>query len=99
MKLSSLLFTIGILIGLAMAGPAFGREDKANQTIDSTVAVIPLKSSNAVEVATVLDEAFNGLGTNRKIRVVIFAVPMTDWLFIHATNSDLQTIRGLLKPL
>jgi type II secretory pathway component GspD/PulD (secretin) len=60
--------------------------------------VIKLQSGNAVEVAKVLDEAFNGPAAKRtEARVRIVADPSANALLVRASPLDLLTIRHLLR--
>jgi hypothetical protein len=58
-----------------------------------------MKVGRAVEAAGILDEAFNGSGTARTTRIVVFAIPPGNGLFVRATRDDLVPIRALLRPL
>jgi type II secretory pathway component GspD/PulD (secretin) len=61
--------------------------------------VIKLRAGNAVEVAKVLDEAFNGPAAAKKAedRVRIVADPTANALLLRASPLDLLTIRHLLR--
>jgi hypothetical protein len=98
-KQISLLFAVGLLIALAAPVPAFGSQEKPHQSASPTAEVIRMKVGNAVEAARFLDEAFNGTGLERKARVVVFVIPLTDCLFVEAMKDDLATIRSLLRSL
>jgi hypothetical protein len=65
-------------------------------TPGSTVKVIHVPASDAAETARILDEAFNGEGPSR---IVVFAIPMTNSLFVKADADDLRCIQALLLPL
>ena len=99
MKQPGLLLAVGMLFALALPVPAFGQQENPEHPADPTVDVIRMKVGNAVEAASILDEAFNGSGTARKTRVVVFAIPLTNCLFVRATRDDLAAIRALLRPL
>jgi type II secretory pathway component GspD/PulD (secretin) len=63
--------------------------------------VIRLKHAEAVSVARVLDEAFNGSpapgGLPRSARIRIVPDPATNSLLVRAAQLDLLTIRHLLE--
>src|SRR5262245_38611928 len=99
MKDYGLVLAVGLLFVLPLAGPARGQEEGTLQPSDSKAAVIRIESGSAAETAHILDEIYNGARGAQKARVVAFAVPMTNCLFVMATNTDLQAIRELLRPL
>jgi type II secretory pathway component GspD/PulD (secretin) len=69
------------------------------QAGEGELTVIRLRSGNAVEVAKVLTEAFNGpAGAKRtEDRVRIVADPTANALLVRASPLDLLTIRHLLR--
>jgi hypothetical protein len=99
MKRSSLLAALGLLSMWLLAAPAAGQGTRPAAPTDAEVELIPLRSVSTVEVARVLDEAFNGSGNSRKVRVVVVAVPLTNWLLVRASVADLRTVRDLVQPL
>jgi hypothetical protein len=60
--------------------------------------VIHVKIGSAMELARILDEIYNGSGTTRMNRIVVFAIPLTNCLFARASRNDLAAIRELVKP-
>ena len=94
-----LALAVGLSFGLIASGSACGQEATSSQPGDLIGEVVPVKFASAAEVARVLDSLFNGSGTDRKTRIEVFVIPLTNWLFVRGTRNDLVTIRELLKPL
>jgi type II secretory pathway component GspD/PulD (secretin) len=68
---------------------------------DGDFVVIKLRSANAIDVARVVEEAFNG-PTTRPVdgqpdRIRVVAEPVSNALLVKAAPLDLQLIRNLLR--
>jgi type II secretory pathway component GspD/PulD (secretin) len=60
--------------------------------------VIRLKAGNAIEVAKVLDEAFNGpMGNAKLARIRVVPDPVTNSLLVRATPLDMLVIKHLIR--
>jgi type II secretory pathway component GspD/PulD (secretin) len=64
---------------------------------EGELTVIRLRAGNAVEVAKVLTEAFNGPAAKGGDRVRVVADPATNSVLVRASPLDLLTIRHLLR--
>jgi hypothetical protein len=98
MKHLGLVLVFGLLFTMILPVPASGQEDRV-QSMDVKTELICLKAGNSVEAAQLLDEWFNNSRTKGKPRIVVVTVPLTNYLLVKATSTDLPTIRRLLKPL
>jgi hypothetical protein len=89
---------VGLVSVAVLTAPASGQGE---QPLPSTgeAAIISVKRGNATEIASLLHDLYNGSGTSREGRVVVFAIPMTNCLFVKATSADVQAIRERLRPL
>jgi type II secretory pathway component GspD/PulD (secretin) len=72
-------------------------------TREGDFEVIRLRSANAVDVAKILDEAFNGRpqekGSQGEGRIRVVADATTNSVLVRASAADLRTIRTLLDKL
>jgi hypothetical protein len=98
MRLSRLIFAAGLMLGLASPVPASDPDAASARLPAPTVGVIRVAVGDTARVARELDKAFNESGTGRRTRIILFAIPLTNYLFAVATQSDLFTIRVLLRP-
>jgi hypothetical protein len=89
----------GLLLALVLPLPAIGQGEEPAQPADSEAAVIGLSGGSAGETARLLDEMYNGSGTDRRPRVVVHVIPLTNCLLVRGTSVDLLTVRELLRPL
>ena len=99
MRQFGLALVIELLFAMVLPPPASGQEARSRQSTDSRTEIISARAGSAAETARILDELYNGSGTDRKPRIVVFAIPMTNCLFIKATSDDLLAIKVLLRPL
>jgi hypothetical protein len=88
--------TFGLLCAFIHAAPAAEKDLLPEQPIDRQVALLRVPVSSPAEAARLMDEVFNGPATDHKDRVVVFAIPMTKYLFVRATKLDILTMRDLL---
>ena len=99
MKHTLIAPAVGLISALAFPVSAFGQQQNPRQPEEPTAAVIPLKVASAVEIAKILDQVFNGSGASRTPRIIVFAIPLTNSLFVRATELDLLIVRDLVEPL
>jgi hypothetical protein len=98
MKQYRFVLAIGLLLALLFRVPAYAQEEQPAPPTDSkTAMIINVKVGSAKETARILDELFNGSGTDHKDRIVVLAIPLTSCLLVKATSADLQEIRHLLR--
>lgn len=80
---------IGFIVMLLWAAAWFA-------TPGSSFQMMRVQAGSAKDSARVLDEAYNGSGPGR---ILVFAIPTTEIVFVKADSADLATIRVLLKPV
>jgi hypothetical protein len=87
---------LAVGVWFAVILPCSAQENRPLGPTDPKGEIMCLEVSRAVDVAPILKEAFNGSGPGR---VTVFAIPMTNCLYVKATRADLLAIRRLLGPM
>jgi hypothetical protein len=94
MKQFGFVLVLQLLFTMFFPVPAFGQEERPIQSTDLTTEILSVGTGSAAEIAGLLHDVYpGGSGT------VVFAVPMTNLLFVKATKEDLFNIKELIRPL
>jgi hypothetical protein len=93
-----MLPAVGLLFVGLLAVPAAGQEARPLQPSEPRVELIPLKVGDAVVFARLLNEVFSGSEKTPEVRIVVMAVPLTNWLLAKASAAELLLIRELVRP-
>jgi hypothetical protein len=92
MKQFALVLVFELLFTMVLQAPASVQEERPVQSTDSKTEIFSVRAGSAAEIADLLHELYTD-------RIVVFAVPMTNFLFIKATSEDLRDIKVLISPL